>query len=295
MLDSHAFAGHLKTLFDGVTVTGLATGTAKVFEWFDKMLNDKARLALSRWLKNLPRDPDLESWTLVFPKLIDRVFGPDALSLSFIFRSCIASVFAVTAVTLIWIRSSLGPRHVDRDTLVAYLSGVLFELILAFVVNFVPDYCSLLISRLIVRRMAKTSSVVATIILLLLDTISTAFLAFFFTSAAYMMALFLMGGVSGGDSEQTTILDILNFRRPHPIGQYALPLFYSSFFTSIWVWLYVIAGLSVKTLRSMSFVWARIRPWLDIDQKPMIALGRVAGSLVAATYALILAIHKLLL
>jgi hypothetical protein len=88
-----------KALLDGASVVGLAVGIAKVFEWFDGMISDEGRVALWMFLADVPSDDRIESWGNVFPQLIDRVFGPRALSLRFFFRSCVASLLALLIVT----------------------------------------------------------------------------------------------------------------------------------------------------------------------------------------------------
>jgi hypothetical protein len=62
----------------------------------------------------------------------------------------------------------------------------------------------------------------------------------------------------------------------------------ASFFTSIWVWLYVLASVAIKMLHKVRFIWIKIVPFVDIENKPMTAIGRVAGLLAGAAYAVAL-------
>src|SRR5271163_2104118 len=94
---------------DTVSVVGVATGTAKTFEWFEGMLSDQGRAALKSWLLNSAGADPTNSWGEVFPKLIDKVFGERALSWKFFARSCVASLVAVLIVALVAIRL----QHVD--------------------------------------------------------------------------------------------------------------------------------------------------------------------------------------
>ena len=64
--------------------------------------------------------------------------------------------------------------------------------------------------------------------------------------------------------------------------------FYSAFFTSVWLWLYVASIVIIKLLRSIRAAWVKVVPYLDIEKKPVIAIGRVAGLLAGAGYAVIL-------
>lgn len=63
---------------------------------------------------------------------------------------------------------------------------------------------------------------------------------------------------------------------------------YSSLFTSVWVWLYVGTIFAIKLLHRVRSIWVKLTPYLDIEKKPLVAIGRVAGLLAGAGYAVIL-------
>jgi len=86
-----------------ISVFAVAGGVAKLFDWLDGLLSDEARVGLWYFLGDLPNDQEIDSWGLVLPKLIDKVFGLRALSVRFIVRSCIGSVIAVGLFTLIYV------------------------------------------------------------------------------------------------------------------------------------------------------------------------------------------------
>lgn len=46
----------------------------------------------------------------------------------------------------------------------------------------------------------------------------------------------------------------------------------------------------IKLLHNVRWLWAKVSRYLDIDKKPLVALGRVAGLMAGAGYALILGI-----
>jgi hypothetical protein len=66
--------------------------------------------------------------------------------------------------------------------------------------------------------------------------------------------------------------------------------FYSSFFTSVWVWLYVVSSVLIRMMQKVRRLWAEVLPFLEIEKKPLVAIGRVAGILVGSAYATVLGI-----
>jgi hypothetical protein len=288
------YIGHL---VDGATILGTVVGTAKAFEWFDDGLSDSSREALTRWLKNMPTDSRFESWAVVFPRLIDRVFGKRALSVKFFFRSFVASTFAVSMVALI---ANRHLRYAREDTAISLVSVTL----LAVVSNFIPDYASLLISRAIVRLMAKKPSPARVAALLLADTGLTTIVALASTLFAciisYVHAIYQFSGslssvgsfvevAKSGVGQMFPDLGWLTFDIRDPyywIGVF----FYGPFFTSVWVWLYVLSAVLIKALNRARFLWGRVLPFLDIDKKPLMAMGKVAGLLAGVSYAALLAV-----
>jgi hypothetical protein len=162
----------LIALFDSVSIVVVVGSVAKAFEWFDKMVSDRSRQELTRWLTNVPGDAKLDSRATIFANLIDKVFGERALSFEFIMKSCGASLLAVLIVTFIFYRFGLV-RSLLPSLRVWF--GIAF--MAASVANFIPDYFSLLISRTIVRLMARKSTPIRITLLLIADTAMTGIVA----------------------------------------------------------------------------------------------------------------------
>jgi hypothetical protein len=300
------FSDILKSLLswlNSLTVVGIVASTAQAFDWFDGMLSDTARAALSRWLKNTPSDSDLDSWAKVFPSLISSVFGPKALSPSCFVRSCVASIVGVLLLVLLTTRIGaiygMPPLIENRAIPYFFLFGS--------VANFIPDYFSLLLSRYIVRLMAEKPTVRKTVGFLVVDFSLTALLSwlgltFAFTLLIALYALTLHEQVALQDfvhslkTAQIVLLKsgvlALGFNQVGAARDRAEPgiFFYSAFFTSLWVWLYVSSGFIVKALSKVFHLWNRAVPFLNIDKKPLTSMGRVAGLLLGALYAVFLAV-----
>ena len=293
-LDANSLARFVP-LIDGVSALGIVTGTAKSFSWLDGMLNDRGRKAIAHWLMNAPEDASHDSWTNVFPSLIDRVFGPRVLSIKFFLRSCVASAIAILVVSVIMIR---GIEGWDWDTARTEIPQLL---IFSIGSNMLPDFCSLVLSRAVLRMMERWPTPGAITVLLGLDTALTGCIGL----VSGNLGLFVM---LIGTQNQVTLRQVLgNLLETEFLGEATLReaglsgamiismriFFFSAFFTSVWVWLYVVSGVLLKMIRRVGMVWRNVSPYLDIEKRPLKALGRIAGLLAGGAYGLLLGWERL--
>lgn len=271
-----AWAGQL---VDVAGLGAMAVGIAKAFEWVEGALSPAAIKAISNWLKNLPLDSEVGSWSGAFSNLIDQVFGTDPLSIKFIARSCIASVIAVAIIVTIYVRA--------RPIPIGDLADSLLVLGLFSVPNLFVDYVSLLISRSIVHRMADSPTTGYAVWLVVVDGILKVIAAtcIIFISSA-------LGNVLWDSSRPwfDALGTLRGFYRglPFPFTsggglQYGI-FFYASFFTSIWVWFYVFGGILIKGLARTGRSWQLVVPFLNLDTNPLKSIGRVTGATAVALY-----------
>ena len=64
-------------------------------------------------------------------------------------------------------------------------------------------------------------------------------------------------------------------------------IFYSTFFTSFWIWLYGLSGLAVRFCKPFSRGVRLARRFFDIDDQPLRSLGFVSILLVAVGYVVL--------
>jgi hypothetical protein len=91
-------------------------------------------------------------------------------------------------------------------------------------------------------------------------------------------------GWMGLFAERKLILELFSFKNMDS------PYLYGAFFTSIWVWLYVLSIFTIKLAHKVRPLWLKLLQYLDIEKKPMQAIGRIAGLMAGMGYALILAL-----
>jgi hypothetical protein len=271
----------------------LGTGTAKLFKAVGDVLGESTNREIARWLKVKTLESTIIAneaitWPDTFAKMFDRVFGSRHLSWRCFFRSSIAS-WASLAIVLIGAFTfgsaplrSLGPtlKLTQSIIVVSILYGLLF--------NVLPDFLSLLESRLVLFLMKQAKSGLVILGLLILDLYITAVIATF-------TALIGLETLALSEAKKQWLNPILMgdrgddlwfaLTRPfHPLRRYTLPVvlwYVPAFFTSVWLWLYAGSGFVLKALRrfDLGFEWFNRR--FDVDKKPVQAIGVIAGSFVA--------------
>lgn len=298
MSDPATFLGQFAPLFKGLTLIGIVAGVAKGFEWADGGLSQESRFTLSKWLKSVPGEEQINAWASVFPNLIDRVFGRRALSWKFLFRSCIASVAAVTITTtleaVVYGRGAF-PTAKNWNVFVNFA----YYCALSFPINGVPDYLSLVFSRFIVRQMAKRPTAPRVSFLLLLDAVASAGIALAaLLFVAPYLTLFTAYGwkdIYSHNVHEMLTNDLYTAKvyllalGSAEYGPFLRIYVIASLFTSIWVWLYVLASVAIRILHTVRFMWLKLLPLLSINDKPMQAIGRVAGIVAGFGYLGLLA------
>ncbi len=285
-------------LIQGATFFGIMVSVAKAFEWVDGGLSGESRTKLSLWLKSVPGVEQIDAWASIFPGLIDRVFGKKALSLKFFLRSCIASIAAV-AITETLTIALLGKQPSTTNFELIGFKTLAYYLWLAIPINCIPDYFSLLFSRFIVRRMARRPTPVRVFALLMLDSAVSLVIpvASIGMIAPYLKIFGLLGAVevyAHSVREEihlfltTSAMWVHALLQPYYWGPILRLYLFASMFTSVWVWLYVAGSATIRVLHSARSLWARFLPFLSIEDRPMQAIGRVAGVLAALVYVAIL-------
>jgi len=150
--------------------------------------------------------------------------------------------------------------------------------------------------------MSRTSRTIKILTLLLADTALTSLIAQFSVAAISSVLLNIwFGGLDthwetfDGPNMDTKVdlRNLLHFDWGPTFSfkdSYFAVFFWSAFFTSIWVWLYVLSIFAIKLAHKVRPLWLKLLPYLDIEKKPMQAVGRIAGIMAGAGYALILGI-----
>lgn len=191
-------------------------------------ISTEGKKDLVDWLKGLKENTNYsnDQWAISFCQIFDSVFGNIFYSLKFILKSvCISVSMLVLAFPIL---DTLGINDYENGII-----STKHMLVIALVVNVICDYISLLETRLLLNLFSRFTQMWQHLILLIMDTVfTTAIFALGFWIATFLVAEKLLGlqNYLPLAWEIATIREILS-------GEFS-PYFYTTFFTSVWVWGY---------------------------------------------------------
>lgn len=241
-----------------------------------------ARKRVSLWLRNVKTADFTSTLPGTFAILFDSVFGVRHLTWYCFIRSSIASFSAFSVLFFIW--AVLRPSQ-----LIAFLETLIssegrwlipFGLFMPLVlVNLIPDYLSLLETRILIGWMGRGSTASRIFIGLLLDLLATGLIAF----VAIVIYLGLQRTYVVPDADYALWSSIKQVVSDFPNmglilsaseGKMSAGLFfYSTFMTSVWLWFYVVGSLAAKAATHFDLGIVGLRSILDIETKPLRSVG----------------------
>jgi len=254
-------------------------GVQKLFVNVEEKLSDDTKFEIALWLVDVNALRRTTNWPSNFAQLFDRVFGHRHLTIKCFARSALISL-VLFLLSWLWIVTVM--RHSLK--LEEALATTLYMMMWGMAVTVVPDYVSLLETRAVLHVMTKTNRVGYWAVLLLLDFVTTAFIAALATGYGVGLAFCLVFAkwdllhaiamLTRGSSPALAVFNDVFFS----------PFFYIAFATSVWLWLYVAAGLLVKFAARFDRTLAWLSRRCDIERKPLQVLGLAAGGIAVLVY-----------
>ncbi|MCI0483426.1 MAG: hypothetical protein L0Y78_02465 [candidate division NC10 bacterium] len=276
-------------LFLYVTSWAAVTGGVwALFERAETVASPETKAVISRWLRNLDPAGTVSSWPATFAAVFDHVFGEHHLSWRCFGRSCVVSLLSVAILLAVWgaLRPAEFLAFIKTDNPRA-TQGFFFGFV---ILNLIPDYLSLLESRYVLRWMVRAHSTFRILAFLALDLVATVAIAV--VSLVCFRGLIVlidppgirMLPLSEGLSRYLRSASILSVAASGFVSPGVS--FYSTLFTSVWVWLYALSGAAVRVSEHMGIGLNRMRGLLDIENKPLRCLGFVSIIFVTLVYLL---------
>ena len=237
-------------------------------------------------------------WPDTFISVFDSIFGKQHFSWFCFKRSVIASFISITIVTLFWIafadqqflefleRIGTSPRR-------NWYSVIVISVI---ILNTVPDYLSLLESRYVIKIMSNKKSNTTILILLFVDLIITGIIFLFFMVSGGTFALILAVDGYYNYIETRGFLDYLisdassafkSVIRFDIVNVGTIPdsiWFVSTYFTSVWVWLYIFAGFMMRAGRAFDIGMNVVKEYLNLEHAPLRTIGFLSVILLTVVY-----------
>lgn len=279
--------------FLGTWIT-LVVGLISLFQRGGEAMTENSRSSVRTWLlRERPVDEEV-NWADSFKSLFDAVFTESHLSWTCFYRSALTSIILVTILLLgmvgfgvmsMYELSEMG-LFADFDSVWA---GTVYAIAFGTLFNIPVDYVSLFQTRWVIEKMAKTDRTSSHLSFLLLDAVLT--IAIFFVAAGSLQVTSIV--VSGQwFSVSMSSLEILSQVPLAVLGYIAegshivTALFVSTFFTSVWVWLYVGSGFVLQGVVSLFRGVDWMRRIFDVEGQPVQALGIMLAVLTTAVFAL---------
>jgi len=289
----------------------VAGGVWFLFDKTEQSVGSGVRRQASEWLQTSTMRELLDEVPTLFQVMFDRVFGTRHVSWTCFYRSCFASLVAVTLVMAGWFSTRPEARILASEP--AFIRSVLWLVFFTGLLNFIPDYLSLLETRVLLRHATgrwRTRTI------LVVDALFTACISF--VVIRYSMELLygsgiVMRGSTGGElvvgylevdlgSMWGQLRDMVLFSESYgnifllvraegarTLGEVPVPIsvfFYSAFITSAWLW--VFAGATV-VLRMLTYMGERTRSVMRVlgaDLAPFRAVGYASVVVVTVAFAL---------
>jgi hypothetical protein len=273
----------------------------KLFEKAEAVASLPLKKAISDWLLNLEVKGEFSNWRAAFGTVFDRIFGERHFSWRCFSRSCLASIVTVSILFLFWVGQTSDDPHTEITDILVSRRGLTYfyiNLLLLYVIcNFLPDYVSLLKTRRIIGILSTPGSFLRIPFWLFIDAIGSTLIALV---ALAVFFLFIGEGIRhrpGYDLPLRTTQEILwwllvTFRsdmlRLSNFPGIAGVFVYSTFFTSVWLWLYAFSGSLIKLGEYVGWGLSRFKATLDIRGKPLLSLGIISCGVVTFLYILVL-------
>ena len=304
---------------------GVSYGIYRLFEKAGDVVNEDTKTELANRLTNLSKNRAIE-WPEQFTQLFDSVFTTKHLSFKCFRRSIFVSICVFFIINLIY----LSAFFVSNDLNVLFIetkmelnkgTGLYIDfaflklkylipaITLAFLLNAVGDYISLLTTRLFIEICKKVKPFFYRFLILIADFIVTALIFLFLFAISSFLYIFILsnyvpfieiggnemmfpGKVNRGDAFYAVIevvkIHLTDFTKLDFFsGGYPLKIFFvTTFFTSFWLWGYLWAGFLIRIINLSKSGISFFTNYLDIEKKPFRSLGFVLVVITTLIYAI---------
>ena len=267
------------------------------------------------------REFDMKQWGREWPRevlhLFDNTFGAKPLTWRFFLRSVVCSVVFYILVAITY--TSISPNYEFKEFLdfpefafpapVSQVAALSFMLVFVLIFNATADYISLLETRWMIRHLANNPSFRPMVIILLMDLIVTAVIFMLWLPIGIGLLLLILnttGGLWFEISEVpwylpllelsvATIFDLLT--TPPSTGVNNEPVyftFYTTFATSIWVWVNIAGLCCLGLLRNVcNPLWLWLRDtFLATNERPFLIVGYTICLCILIFGTIVIAIYK---
>ena len=253
--------------------------------WAEVFLREEIKEKIASLILRESKDVSLADWPALFLDLFSSIFGEKTWRIRFFCASFLSSLLSVTLLTIVWLlfSDSLGDYTSSLELFLTTLSIVFGEMLLTGIfLNLIPDVASLVQSRYIIQCMVDKPW---TVVLLLVAV------DFVLTTIIILVAFLTYSSIVFGSL--TASVELIWLSLPNMLSMddtlswAAIPglagvFVYSTYLTSVWVWLYALSLFSAAMLfraRRLRSVFFRIWSEEKLKQHPFSFLGMLIFSI----------------
>ena len=253
---------------------GITWGFQRLFKEAGETVNQDTRSAVANWLLNIEEIKPANAWASHFTSLFDKVFVGNIFSQTFLIASFFNSLIFVIVLFMLF-------KGFGAEIYSSYSRESPELLVLLFAINYVPDLLSLIATRIVLDGMERSNSLVEQLLLLFVDIA--------FTIGIIVVAIMICLIPSYILLPTTSLEDTFNFIRDFYLGETLygnLPVIFllTTFFSSIWVWLYLLAGFTMKIINTSIFGIKLTRKYLSVETYPFRSMGLMLTIIITIIY-----------
>lgn len=263
-----------------ILILGSVASIIQIFQFIGHNINESHSKEISRWLRETKPSSILTAYPSVFISLFDRVFDSRHISRRRILHSCIASLTSVVFLALLVTMISEDTWINFRDDFSSLPQSLLAFTIVTLILNIIPDYISLVETRILIGYMSKVRLRFYPLIVIL----DLTFTASIFILWAHMLANFIPSDI---DVFGVLGESILSWRGG---SEYSIVSvwFFSTFSTSFWILLFFLSAITLRILLFFDAGFDFFSRFFEIEKSPMRSIGVVCGVIVLTTLIVVL-------
>lgn len=275
------------------TWVAVCAGLVVLFREGEKVMSGESRAAVSDWLLQENFAARQSNWPKTFVALFDALFTEKHLSWTCFRRSALTSVLVITLLFAGFLGFGLltAPASLSGVAEIAMLLGV------PIAINVVIDYASLFETRWILGLMGESEHSLLHVLYLGVDLVLTGLCVILPVSILQIFGLGVMTEFSVWSSAFwyqmfSALINMaelfITFTKAElgEIPRVMSVMLFSTMFTSVWVWLYVLSGALLRIVRPVLEGLNWLKYHLNVEARPVHAMGVLLAVLVSLGFAI---------
>jgi hypothetical protein len=279
------------------------------FSRAESLISEQAKRELANWLLDVDVSSKVSRWPAAFVSIFDRIFDESHFTLRCFRRSVYASLASVAILMLVW--GSIRPEEFRTFLFGEFSADRNLYLLIVLMLNIIPDYLSLVQTRKFLSMLRPWNRWYQTTGILLLDLIASTVIFFVVGLSLLSAANWGRGYVTALDAGLDPLKALASISPTgKPIGA-VIPIyselvdrllseglslrtreqgvslgtcFYSTFFTSAWLWIHALGCSAARYATRLGELVGWLRWLFDVKNSPLRVVGLFAAAAACLGY-----------